>query len=129
MKATDGGARSQEPVDDASGSRKDRKRVEANLRNALYRDTRKWTERLAEVEEEIMLLEETLKEMERAQNDPQFYEDKAGLQVYYAEQAKQREILKNLYGEWETLGQQIEERENRYRAELEQALGTSAEEG
>jgi ATP-binding cassette subfamily F protein 3 len=102
-------------------SRKDKKRIEAELRNAFYKDTRPQRDRLAVVEREVAEAEERSRVLTAETETDGFFSNPARMERVYTEQREIERRLAALYDEWAELGSVLEEAEGRFKEELERA--------
>jgi ATP-binding cassette subfamily F protein 3 len=104
----------------AGSTRRDVRRLEAELRNAAGRETKAWRERLQVVEQRISATEERLAAGAAEQAEATFYQrSNQAVQDHFAAQAAAQRELEALYAEWEELGSRIEQRDAQLTAELE----------
>ena len=103
-------------------TRRDKKRIEAELRNALHRETKVWKDRLAAVEREVAEREGRKAELLAMTEEDGFFTDPPRMERVYGEQREVERRLAELYEEWESLALQLEERDARFREELAAAL-------
>ncbi len=87
---------------------KDRKRLEAERRNLLYRKKRKVLEKLEPIEERISLLEKQQSERDGLLSDPVFLADSEKVQNLLIMRNDAAKELDSLYGQWESLMAEIE---------------------
>jgi len=90
-------------------SARERKRAEAEARNARYRQEKPLRDRLAAVEARIAELERTDEESTRALADPDLYRDFAQARPHLEAQRRARSELEPLFAEWESLSRELEE--------------------
>ena len=104
--ATDeGGA---EGADASRGTDRDRKRLEAEARNARYRIEKPIREEIARLEEEIALREREEREATAALADPALYQDFGRAKPHIDRQRTAREALEGLYAAWEAAHGRLE---------------------
>ena len=106
-------------------SRKERKRLEAELRQVHSRRTREARAQLDVTEGQIAETEARLEAIAASQEDPAFFDDSEAVQRTYAEQASCQKKLEALMESWEALGTELEEAD----AELKARLAALAGEG
>ncbi|GMV39752.1 MAG: ABC transporter ATP-binding protein [Myxococcales bacterium] len=99
-------------------TRKDVKRIEAELRNVFYRETRRQRDRLAAVEQEVATAEHRTAELTAETEADGFFTDPKRMERVYAEQRELQRRLEALYAEWEALGSELEAAEAQFREEL-----------
>ncbi|MBL3539646.1 ABC-F family ATP-binding cassette domain-containing protein [Aminivibrio sp.] len=87
---------------------KDRKRLEAERRNLLYRKKRKVLEKLEPIEEKISLLEKQQSERDNLLSDPAFLSDSEKVQNLLIQRNNASKELDSLYELWESLMTEIE---------------------
>jgi ATP-binding cassette subfamily F protein 3 len=87
---------------------KDRKRREAELRNALHRKIKPLKDELDEVENAITLFEIRQDTVDRDLADPDIYKDAERVKQLNAERAEIQRDLARAMSRWEQLGSQIE---------------------
>ncbi len=96
--------------------RRQRKLIEAELRNKHYRESARVRERIAEIEAELSHLEAQLKEAESQLADREHYENTARVIETIEEHRKLKESTRLLTEEWEILSEEAE----RMKRKLEQ---------
>jgi len=101
--AAEGGAAGGPPVPtaEARGGERDRKRAEAEARNARYRVEKPIREEIARLEAEIEAREREEREATAALADPALYQDFARAKPHIDRQRAAREALEQLYAAWE----------------------------
>ncbi|MGH8904416.1 MAG: ABC-F family ATP-binding cassette domain-containing protein [Egibacteraceae bacterium] len=103
------------PVSDAvhgdSPARRDaeRKRVEAERRNRLHRQTRNLRAELERVEAALMAAEAEVADLDRALADPELYEDRQAVRETLTRHGAAKDRAGTLFTEWERLYQAVEE--------------------
>ena len=109
-----------EPAGQTTGgkTRRDLKRIEAEMRNAFYRDTRKQRDRLAVVEQGVTEAEHRGGELQAETEAEGFFTDPPRMERVYSEQRELKRRLEALYAEWESLGSELEAADARFREEL-----------
>ena len=93
---------------EAGGAERDRKRLEAEARNARYRRERPLREALAKVEARIAALEAEAKAAEEALGDPALYQDFARARPFIEKKAAAEAELGGLYKDWERTAGELE---------------------
>jgi len=96
---------------DAGGGKaaeRERRRAEAEARNARYRQEKPLRERLAAVEARIAEVERAADEATRALADPGIYQDFARARPHVEAQKRTEGELGLLYAEWESLSLELE---------------------
>jgi ATP-binding cassette subfamily F protein 3 len=88
-------------------SEKDRKRAEAEARNARYRIEKPLRDEIARLEERIAALEKDEKEATVALADPALYEDFARAKPFIERQRAAKEELERLYAAWEAAHEKL----------------------
>ncbi len=83
------------------GSERERRRAEAEARNARYRLERPLREEIARLEARIAELEADEREATAALADPKLYEDFARAKPHIERQGAAKAELERLYAEWE----------------------------
>jgi ATP-binding cassette, subfamily F, member 3 len=91
-----------------AGSERDRKRAEAEARNARYRRERPLRDELQRLEARIATLEATAKEAEAALADPALYQDFARARPHIERKAAAEAELATLYVSWESAAAALE---------------------
>ena len=99
-------------------TRKDLKRIEAELRNAMYRETKTQRDRLAAVEKDIATGEARGQQLHAATEEEGFFTDPARMERVYTEQREVERRLEALFAEWETLAEALEAADVRFKEEL-----------
>jgi ATP-binding cassette subfamily F protein 3 len=89
-------------------SEKERKRIEAEERQQLYKITKPFKEKLAAVEKEIKKKEKLKLEYEAAMAEPDFYTDTHKVKTTSSEYKSIDNELTNLYSKWANLSDQME---------------------
>jgi ATP-binding cassette subfamily F protein 3 len=102
-----GGEADQAARADGAGER-DRKRLEAEARNARYRRERPLREALAAVEQRIAGLEARVREADAVLADPALYQDFARARPFIEGKAAAEGELVTAFAEWERLGGELE---------------------
>jgi ATP-binding cassette subfamily F protein 3 len=92
---------------DGAGER-ERKRLEAEARNARYRRERPLREAIARVEARIAGLEGRVREADAALADPALYQDFARARPFIEGKASAEAELATAFAEWERLGGELE---------------------
>jgi ATP-binding cassette subfamily F protein 3 len=96
-------------TDESNQSRKERKRVEARMRQERSRRAGPWLRKVAEAEKQVEKLEAEKKELEERMADPELYSDENG----WAEAGRQYEACKRRldrwYERWETAQEKVDE--------------------
>jgi len=90
------------------GSDRERRRAQAEARNARYRLEKPLRDRLASVEARIATAEAAEREATEALADPAVYQDFAKARPHVETQARTRAELAPLYAEWEALSLELE---------------------
>ncbi|MBK9518118.1 MAG: ABC-F family ATP-binding cassette domain-containing protein [Anaeromyxobacter sp.] len=93
---------------EAGGSERDRKRAQAEARNARYRRERPLREALARVEGRIAALEAAARTAEAALADPALYTDFARARPLIEQKAAAEAELAGLYRDWERTAGELE---------------------
>jgi ATP-binding cassette, subfamily F, member 3 len=91
-----------------AGSEKERKRLEAEARNARYRRERPLRDEIAKLERRIAVLEAEAKAAEVALADPVLYQDFALARPHIERKAAADAELSTLYGAWEKASAELE---------------------
>ena len=91
-----------------SGSERERKRAEAEARNARYRRERPLRDALEQVERRIAALEEQVAKADAALADPDLYQDFARARPFIEGKAAAEAELATAFAEWERLGGELE---------------------
>jgi ATP-binding cassette subfamily F protein 3 len=99
----DGAARPEPP-----GAERDRRRAEAEARNARYRREKPLRDELAKVEARIAVLEAEAKAAEAALADPALYQDFARARPHIERKAAAEAELATLYADWERVAAALE---------------------
>ncbi|MDD5434230.1 MAG: ABC-F family ATP-binding cassette domain-containing protein [Nitrospira sp.] len=86
----------------------EQKRLEAEARNRLHRETGKSKQRLSEIEKEISDTEDSLKKLTQILADPDLYHDKGRFYDTMQEHAKLKKRMEELIPEWERLAKIVE---------------------
>ncbi|MDI6780027.1 MAG: ABC-F family ATP-binding cassette domain-containing protein [Bacteroidota bacterium] len=89
-------------------SEKDRKRVEAEERQQLYKTTKPVKDKLTVVENVIKKKEKQKADYEAAMSDPDFYTDPQKVKTINAEYKVINNELSNLYTRWAVLSEELE---------------------
>ncbi|MBU2636293.1 MAG: ABC-F family ATP-binding cassette domain-containing protein, partial [Bacteroidetes bacterium] len=89
-------------------SEKDRKRVEAEERQQLYKTTKPVKDKLTVVESVIKKKEKQKADYEAAMSDPDFYTDPQKVKTINAEYKVINNELSNLYTRWAVLSEELE---------------------
>jgi ATP-binding cassette subfamily F protein 3 len=89
-------------------SRREQKRIEAERRNRLYRQTRPLREALETAEHRIADNESRIRALEREMADPALYDDPDQVRRYAEEHAERKARLAGLYDTWAELAAEIE---------------------
>jgi ATP-binding cassette subfamily F protein 3 len=89
-------------------SERERRRAEAEARNARSRRERPFRERLGALEARIAELEREERDATRALADPDLYADFARARPHVEAQRRAAEELSRLYGEWEQVSTELE---------------------
>jgi ATP-binding cassette subfamily F protein 3 len=92
---------------EAGLSEKDRKRAEAEARNARYRVEKPLREEIARLEARIEVLEREEKEATAALADPALYEDFAKAKPVMDRQRAAKDELATLYAAWEAAQEKL----------------------
>ena len=87
---------------------KDRKRLEAEARNARYRLEKPLRDAIQATETRIAELERVEREATAALADPAVYDDFSRARVHVEAQKRAQAELATLYGEWERLSGELE---------------------
>lgn len=93
----------------ADTTRKDIKRLEAELRQEKYNRTKDLRKKLEKSESEIALLEGKQKSIEDRLADPTLYQRPDELKAANAEYKEIKEKLAKVYGDWETVSIKLDE--------------------
>ncbi len=93
--------------DAARGGTRDRKRAEAEARNARYRLEKPIREEIAQLEAEIEAREREEREATAALADPALYQDFALAKPHIDRQRAAREALEGLYAAWEAAHERL----------------------
>ena len=104
-----GGAESRREDGDGFASEKDRKRAEAEARNARYVREKPLRDAIARIEERIAERERAQKEAEAALADPALYADFARARPHVDALAAAKAELEGLYAEWEGKQRELEQ--------------------
>jgi ATP-binding cassette subfamily F protein 3 len=99
----DGAARAE-----AAGGERDRKRAEAEARNARYRREKPLREELQRLEARIAALEATAREAEASLADPALYQDFARARPHIERKAAAEAELAARYADWERVAAALE---------------------
>jgi len=89
--------------------RREEKRRQAEERNRRYREQKVIEDKLAPIEAEVATLELRVRELEKAQADPEVYSDPDRARGVAREKAEAEVLLKSLYGQWEALAAELSE--------------------
>ena len=103
------GAAGGEARGEGGGSEKDRRRVEAEARNARYRIERPLRDEIARLEARIADLERDEREASAALADPDLYQDFARAKPFIDRQRAAKDALDELYAAWEAAQQKLSE--------------------
>jgi ATP-binding cassette subfamily F protein 3 len=90
------------------GGERDRRRAEAEARNARYRRERPLRQALEKVEGRIATLEAEVRQAEAALADPALYQDFARARPFIERKASAEAELQELYREWERVAGELE---------------------
>jgi len=90
------------------GAERERRRAEAEARNARYRQEKPVRDRLAMLEARIAELERVAREATTALADPALYQDFARARPHVEAQKRAQAELAPLYAEWEGLSLELE---------------------
>jgi ATP-binding cassette subfamily F protein 3 len=88
--------------------RRDRKTIEADLRNELYRKASPLKKRIMEIEQKVAELTARLEEIEELFADPEHYKDGLKVAEVNREYIKAKESIRALTAEWEKLTSEAE---------------------
>ena len=89
--------------------RRERKLMEAQLRNKYHQESAHVRKRITEIEAELLLLEARLKEAERLFANQEHYQDSSRVTETIEEHRKLKEAISSLTEEWERLATEAEE--------------------
>ncbi len=106
------------PVPVQKDQRRQRKLIEAELRNSYYRESGRVRDRIAEIEAELSRLDTRLKEAERLFADREHYENTTRVIKTIEEHRKLKESARLLTEEWERLSAEAEQ----MKTEFEQSM-------
>jgi len=101
------GAAGGEARGEGGGSEKDRRRVEAEARNARYRLERPLRDEIARLEARIADLERDEREASAALADPDLYQDFARAKPFIDRQRAAKDELDELYAAWEAAQEKL----------------------
>src|SRR5512133_1569999 len=97
-----------DPAGDGAASEKDRRRAEAEARNARYRLEKPIRDEIARLEARIDALEKEERDATAALADPALYEDFAKAKPVMERQRAAKDELAELYGAWEAAHERLE---------------------
>jgi ATP-binding cassette subfamily F protein 3 len=100
-----------------AGSRRQRKLIEAELRNRYYRESASVRKRIGELEAELGRLEERLEEAESLFADEEHYRDSGQVVGAIEEHRRLREAMRRLTEEWERLSVEAERMKREFEEE------------
>ena len=96
------------PAGDSPDNRRERKRLEAQLRQERSRRAGPWLKQLAEAEEKIDETERRKEELEAIMADPELYKDEKAWNETSREYEDCRRRLERWYAKWETAQEKID---------------------
>lgn len=88
---------------------REQKRLEAETRNRLYRETNRLKERLSQIESEVTEAENTLQTLTSALADPELYRDKDRFFETMESHGRTKRKVEELTAEWERLSSMLED--------------------
>lgn len=94
---------------------KEQKRIEADLRNKLYSETKQLKEKIKKFENEIKLMEERLKAIESEMASEEFYKNSDNVKNVNKEFGEIKQRLNKLYHDWMNYTNSLAEIEERYK--------------
>ncbi len=104
--ANDGGKSTTVP--DGQDSRKERKRLEALMRQERSRRLGPWLKQLADAEKQIEILEEQKEDLEALMADPELYKDENSWAKTSKEYEDCKRYLERWYAKWESAQEKID---------------------
>ncbi len=103
----------------SNAARKEKKRLEADLRNQFHRDTKRLRDEHAKAEARITEVEAELTRLQGEMLDPAFYDDPARMRAAYERKAALEAEQEDLMWRWEDLATRLEAAEADLKARLE----------
>ena len=100
---------------DTKQTRKDEKRLEAEMRQKKFKATKSLTEDLSKVELQIEELESRKEELEIKLNDENLYNDPAKIKEVTIDYEKAKSTLAKLYSQWDEMSEKLEAIESEFK--------------